>query len=84
MTDDTPLHMATFQQLWEEIKRRTVGAILVKETKLECAADETETQSYYHGGINRSLGLAERLRGSILKEILDDTARVDDKDHDDA
>lgn len=80
MTDDTPIGIATFEQLWDEIERRAVGALLVIETKDECDTDETETKVYYSGGVNSAVGMSKRAEILIAAEIIEGHKRKDDDD----
>lgn len=72
MTPDTapePLAQFTITELWEEICRRSDGAILV--WTVEKTKSNQPLHAKIHGTLTTCLGLAEFVKACLVRDLLD-------------
>jgi hypothetical protein len=75
--NDMLLYEATMDEIVDELERRHQAFLVVVEKKSESNPRDNSTSTYWHGGTNAALGMAERARAQFVDDILKQHVKVE-------
>ena len=64
MNETTDLSLATFDEIWTELKKRYRSVLLVTET--DAGDDQYHTKFSYAGGANAAIGMCEQAKSELM------------------
>ena len=67
---ETDLALVTTEELWEEIKKRHEGCVLL--TVVRRTAVEESRETFWHGGLTRCIGLLRLAEARLTQTTLED------------